>query len=327
MATGVGYKSYMQFVEETVYGTGVAAAFRYELISANVQPQMGTIPDPSLNNARSRRALYQGGLFYRGTILLRLNFDGLMKLFKIAHNNITTTVVEAAVSSDHICREGTLSPGSLTVELVEGDIPVGKAQRLLGLKILGYTVRGTAGLGADAMLQVELEVIAKDKVTNFTVTPALTPPGVNPVLFHHGLTIDNGTATAGIRVRSFEVSFATPLTDDRFYLGSKNIDEPLPNDFLRPTWRITEEFQDVNALAALQAATVGTPQLIFRGGALGANFYEFEMRSNKTLFTEHSTPVEGYGIILMTTAQEAYNDPTDAAALLVRFRNGTMTAQ
>jgi len=324
MAIGEGRKSYIQFGLESTWGTGVPATNRLEVISMDVGPDQGVILDPSLNNSVGRRGVFQGGIVYRGTFLVRLNYQGMLKLFKALFGvTWTPTLVEAATSWDHIIHDQLAQLGvhSLTIEMVEGDIATGLCQRLLGAVITSLTVRVVAGQGQDAMLQAEFEVLAKDKETGQTPTGALSAPAVLPALFHHALTIDDGVTTSGNNVRSVEVRYEAPHAADRFYLGSKNPAEFIRDDFVKATYKFSQDFQVVTPLTNLKAFTNASPQLVFRGGALGANFYEFEMKSEKAQVTRASTPVAGYGVISMETTIEAYHDGT-LGTFYTRFRNG-----
>jgi tail tube protein len=324
MAIGQGYKSYIQFGLESVWGTPVAATNRLEVISMDVNPDMGLIMDPSLNNSVGRRGLFQGGTVQRGTILIRANFQGLSRIFKSLLGVAgTSTLVETAVSWDNVFHDAMsqLTVQSLTIEMIEGDILTGKCQRLSGAIITACTIRGTAGQGQDAMLQLELTVVAKDKTVNITPTGALSAPAVNPVMTKHGLTIDNGVTTSGNIVRSFELAYRAPFADDRFYVGALNPAEFIRNDFVGTTWRFTEDLQTDSALSALTAFTAASPQLIFRGGALGANFYEFEVRSDAAQVARVAHVVAGYGVVRLELTVESYHHATNGT-LYVRFRNG-----
>lgn len=323
---GLGLKSFAQIGKETTYGTPVVATEKSELISSDIVPVVGVIDDPSLSDAVSRRGLFQGGLLYRGPLVLRLNYEGkffLKLLNALMGGTPTDTLVETAISWDHIFKESALLP-SYTIELGEGDIPTTKCSDLEGVKVTAATFRGTAGQGAEGMLTAEFEILAKNKQMN--QTPAtLTFPSAQPAIFHQALTVDDGTADVP-KIRSFEVSVRNNLAEDRFYLGNVNIDEPIRNDFLEVTWRITQEFQTMTQFNNAKAFTDESPQLVFRGAALGANFYEFEVKSGFAKVVEHSQPIQGYGVMLATTTLRAYNNGTgDNTAVYLRVRNGQST--
>lgn len=394
---GLGHKSYVQFgPKEGTYGSFQTPTKKLEVVSWNIAPQVGVIQDPSLYGAQSRRALYQGGLLYKGTFVVRLNYEGLEELFRAVFGTYSQAVVSGTVR-DHTFKEGA-TLNSYSFEVGVGDVPTGKVFRLLGAKLTSLTVRGTAGSGTDAMLQAEFSVVAKDMtsdaaptaaatvgpiascsttsgaftltrasgsfvtdgvVVGHTVSASSVPPGtvvlsvaaltltlsaaatatvsgslsasfltmqapsVLPVLYHQGVTIDDGTADTP-RIRSFEVTLESPHAEDRFYLGSVNIDEPLRSDFLTARWRLTQEFSTKTQFDAARAFTEGSPKLLFRHTTdIGSgNFREFELRSNRANLVEFSNPVEGYGVLISTATWEAfYDDATDLSALVARFRN------
>jgi len=321
---GLGSLGFLQIGKETTYGTPVAATDKTEIISAKTDPVVSTIDDPSLFNAASLRGIYQGPLLYSGTVGVRLNYVGkaLLKMLNGVMGGVTTTLVEAATSWDHVFKEAISLP-SYTLEVGEGDIPTGKVSDVEGTKFASMTIRGSAAAGTQGMLTGDFEITAKNKLTNQTGA-ALSFPTVSPMLFHHALTVDDGSADANIRVRSFEVALRNNLTgiERAYFSTSPTIDEPLRDSVLDVTWTITQEFQTMTHFTAAQAFTDTSPKLVFRGPALGANFFEFELRSNKAKVADYSAPVERYGIILATVTHRAYYDATDASALVVRVRNG-----
>lgn len=322
---GLGHKSYLQIgPKESTYGTYIAPTSKLELISWDVEPDIGIIQDPSLYSQQSRRAIYQGAYLARGTFKVRLNYEGLLELFRGLFGTYPTpTVVETGVR-DHFFKEGA-TLNSYSPEVIIGDVPTNKCFRLLGTKLISARIAGRAGQGVDAMLTAEFTVLAKDYISNQTPTGSLNFPALFPVLYHQGITMDDGTAdaAASVRIRSFEVSLDQPHTDDRFYLGSVTIDEPVRQDFLTARWRFEQEFTTLTQWDAARAFTVGSPQLVFQHPTtIGVSSKrEFELRSNKAQLVEMSAPVSDYGIVLSTATWEAFFDVTDSSALLARFRN------
>lgn len=323
---GLGNKSYLQLGVESAYATAVAAAAKMEIISANIDPVVGTIPDPSLYNAQSRRGLYQGGLFYRGSIVARGNYGGgatggLGRLIKAAMGTVTTT---GAGPFTHTYKEAA-TPPSLTLELIEGDVPANQCKRAIGTIVTDMTIRATAGQGEDAMLQFEFGIVAKSVTLGFTPTAALGLSTLSPMLYHQsGSVTDDGSGDtqANQRVRQIEMKLTNNYALDRFYFGSLNPDQPLRNDFLSAQWKFTSEFAATGAITRANAFTTTSPKLKVVSGA-----DSFEIRSNSAKITEYGNPVEGYGAILMNITHEAFNDPTDLSALVAVLINGNTGTQ
>ena len=263
---GLGHRSYLQIGKETTYGTAVAPTARFEIVSATIPPQVGIIQDASLNQAPARRAIYQGGLLYKGTFVVRVNYEGLEELFRAVFG--ATGYAGSVYSSplnQHTYKESSILP-SYTVELSIGDIPTGKVARYVGAKLTDLTIRATAGTGNDAMLMAEVTVLAKDAISDQNPGASLTAPAVMPVLFHQAVVADDGTADANsnIRMRGFELSLTQPHAEDRFYLTSVNPDEPVRSDFLQARWRLTQEYITKTQFDAARAFTTGSPRLLFR---------------------------------------------------------------
>ena len=326
MIPGLGHLAQLWIGIESSYGDGnVNPGNTLEIVSWNVQPTIGVIPDPSLYNKSSRRALYPGGFTVRGTFVVRLNYEGLLELFRGVFGAYSATLVGGeTLVRDHVFKEGSTLP-SYEIQISAGDIPTGKVFQLLGAKLINLTVRGTAGNGNDAMLLAEFTVLAKDMVSNFTGTGIGSFPNPLPVMFHECTTADDGTADASsnIRLRGIEVSLENPHTEDRYFFGSKNIDEPLRADFLTARFRLTQEFATKTQYDAARAFTNGSPQLIFkRAGTIGnASQREFELRANSANLVDYSAPIESYGIIISTATWEAFYNVGDASALVARMRS------
>lgn len=393
---GLGHKSYIQIgPKETSYGDYLAPTRKLEIINWNIAPVIGSMMDASLSGNPSRRAIYQGGLLYRGNFSVRLNYEGLEELLRGVFGSYTITAAGDDVQ-DHTFGEGS-TLNSYTFEVALGDVPTGKVFRLLGAKLTGLTIRGSAGSGSDGILTADFSVVAKDYLSNqtpvasttttvanctpssytltraagsFTTdgivagmaithpdvpagtvvvgTPATTTlkmsqaatgstqasasfktmqaPAIWPVLYTHAVTINDGTSdtAANVRVRSFEVTLEQPHSEDRFYLGSVNIDEPLRQDFLVARFKFTQEFTTKTQHDAARAFTVGAPTLLFRNTAenFGNNKYrEFLLQANKANLVEFSSPIEGYGVMISTATWEAYYDATLGSALVARVRN------
>lgn len=391
---GLGHKSFMQFRREDTYGTAptLGATNRLEIISQNIQPVVGVIRDPSLNNQPSRRALYKGGYLYRGTIVTRLNYVGMLPLIDAVMGTATYGVAGSASTGPvstiytHVFKEGSLV-NSYTIELGEGDIPTGKVQQLKGAKVTGVTIRFTAGNSEAAMLQAEWSILAQDKVSNVTPTAisvagctntgttltraagswyadhvrvgsvisgtgitagttvasitsatvlvasvtgtassaalTFTPtaPATAPVLCHQATIVDNGVATSGVALRNAEISIQSNLTEDRFYAGSANIDEPLRGDFLTSSMRLGMEFNAIAGFDAAKAFTTGSPELKFSDGA--GNPSTFTFRMSEASQTEYGNPVEGYGVIMQNMMWEGWRSSSnaDTSAMLIQVEN------
>jgi hypothetical protein len=328
----LGHLSYIQTgPKETTYGTFQAPTKKLEVVRWNLDPEIGVINDGSLYGGQSRRGLYQGGILHKGSFVTRANYEGLLELLRGALGTYSNSLVETGVR-DHVFLSDGAGSGKLnsySPEVIHGDIPAGKCFRALGLKHMGLTIRGTAGNGDDALVMIEWPTISKDYQSDQTPTGSLAFPALLPVRYHDtknaGGVVDDGTGdtAANVRVRSFEIAVAAPHHEDRFYLGSQNIDEPLRSDFLDVTWKLTQEFKTKTQFDAARNFTAGSPRLVFQDPTTigSTSKRELEIRSGSAQLVEWSAPIEAYGIILSTVTWRAFYDPTDTAALYVRLRN------
>lgn len=328
---GMGHKSELRIGKEATFGAGATPSAKYELITWDVQPVLGTIQDPSLSNAVSRRGLYQSGRLVRGTFTVRLNYDGYLEIFRAvmgATGYTATLVGSETLVRDHLFNESSTLP-SYELQAIVGQVPnATSALRILGAKFINLTITGTAGQGSEAMLQAEVTVLGRSIVGSFTATGTAAFPTPMPVIFHQssvGGSVDDGTgdAVGSVRVRSFTVSYEQPHTEDRFYLGSLNMDEPLRSDFVKCQWRLTQEFTTETQFAAAMAFTEGSPKLVFEHPTtIGSSAKrQFELRSNRANLVEWSAPIQGYGVIISTATWEAFYDAADTSSMVIRTRS------
>lgn len=408
---GLGHRSYIQIAKQSAYDTFVqptadARGVKLEIINWRVEPVIGVIRDPSLYNAVTRRAIYQGGRSVRGTFTVRCNYEGLEELYRSAMADYSQGLVGGSADQvrDHVFALGS-TLGMLSIECVWGDIPQGKCFRLTGCKMVGMTIRGTAGQGNDAMLTVEFTVLAKNMTSNHdftdpevavsTASPAtmaangvitrvggsftgdgfktgmvlsgdldqipdgatvITPgttsmtisqqgplgaldalegtapqfPGLYPVIFDKQViaNIKDGTTddpATLVRIRSFEVTIESPHTEDRFYLGALDMDEPFLTDFVTVRWRLTQEFITKSQFDNAMSLSVVSARLFFRHAfdmTGGPHYRELEMFSNNANIVEWSAPIEGFGAVLSTATIEGQHHVGDNSAFVLRTRNG-----
>jgi hypothetical protein len=316
MATpGRGHKAKLYFARETVWGSWTDAAvpvdvtpnpeYTLEIISSSINPELGMIEDPSLNDAVSRRNLYRGGQLARGSIVLRGNYEGLEELFYAATGTYSYDV------GVHTFTEGALPP-SLCLWIKAGGAQKSNADayfKYRGAVVTGLTLRATAGTGADAMLQAEFQFICRSAeiVGAPSLSSLVTAALPMPMLFHTA-TVSDSSGSAVVRTRSFEFKLENQMAEDRFYFGSENIDRPIRNNFLNTSMQLTQEFYDSNSF---------DNGIGFTDCAVSATFLEDKAVPSGTglvisipgaKLQSWSTPVEGYGILITTVNYIGYYD-------------------
>jgi len=325
MPVGIGSKSFIQYGVEATYGTPVASkGYRLELISANIDPVIGSIPSASLYSGQSRRSIVQGGLYYQGKIVMEGRYYGMGRLLRGLFGSVATA---GGPTYTHTYTESA-TPPSLTIELSEGDMPSTKVKQAVGCIVTDLTLDCTAGQSEAAQVRVEFGIVAK--TVNLNVTPTslsgtLVVPSTaqsNPWVFHQSTSTTNdgsGETQANQRTRSVKLTMSNPYALDRFFFGSLTPDQPIRSDFMTVQWEFTSDFIGTAALTAVPAWTTTSPSLQMTSGTDIVHF-----RSLEAKITNYGNPVEGYGPMLMNITHEAFRSGSngDSSALYCRITNG-----
>src|SRR5580765_1207449 len=137
MANALGHFSFAQVGDEATYGVAGPVTQRVEIISCGLELVNAPIMDKALYAARTRRGFFQGPRYYRGPIVMRGNYEGMLKFWKGALPTTSSTPVDTT-ARDHIMKEGVAGAPlpSLTFELQRGNVSPGLLERYLGLSVL-----------------------------------------------------------------------------------------------------------------------------------------------------------------------------------------------
>ena len=312
---GLGGGTLLCFGTETSYGTALAVpTHKVEIIKWNVTPSVTYIPDTSLYSGVARRGLFKGPTSIAGSFTTRGNFSGgaFTLLWQKAMGSGSS--VDTATNIHTMKEQQTLDSMTMYLNLA-GLTWV----QYVGVIITGVTLRVNASTGDDSLMTWEWSIIARSATAGVSAPTIPTNfPTLNAILFHQAVTVDDGPTATGAQVKNLEIAIANGLAQDRFYLGSTTVDRPVRNDFLKCTYKITEEFltgQTTEPLTAALAGSVVAPIFKFSDG--GGTPQTFEFKSNTGVITEVSQPVEGYGIVNSSHTIEAYNDGTSAIVLTI----------
>ena len=270
-----GHRTFMQIgAKETTYGTFLAPSgtykYRLDVLSWSLTPQIGIVRDKSYTGVASqvsRTAAYQGPIYYKGTITVKCQYEGLKEILRGVFGTYTSD--SSLTTLDEKFTEG-LTLNSYSVEIGWGDFPAGKVLRILGLKFIGMTIKGTASTGDDGMLTVDLQVVARDIDTNsgagYNATGSINYPAQFPVFFHQAVLVDDGTndLQTQLRVTNFEVTFEGAHVEDRLYLSSLLIDEPIRDDAVVGRFKLTQELNSQSPWQVSRLFSLGSPRLIFQ---------------------------------------------------------------
>lgn len=316
---GIGYKSYVQFGRETAGNWGAAAAATHRIPCTSIRPryQQGMIRSNVLNNRVARSDIYEGGeavrvelefeMCYTGRLLL---LDGLFGTATFGNTGGTTTPVGAPPYSHSWNPLEYLN--SYTLELIMGNIPAGKCETIVGAKVAEATFRCAAGLEPDdAVMKCRMTFVGKSVTTNSTPTGGLSATTPDPIMFHHNTTDDTGTAdaTGNVNLLDFDLTVRNALADQRYFMSSQNIDEPIRNGFCETRLRVRQEFATRTALDEYLARTKGTPTLTFSTGASAS----FSVNVLDAVMISHEHEASQSGVLDQTFEYEGTDDGSGTA--------------
>lgn len=291
---GIGAKSYMQFGRESVWGTAVAATKRLGILRHTIKSDMKQARDARLTGSRLPQDIYNVRERAVGQIELYMTYNDLLMLFDAVMGTATFGSNGGSTSGanpyTHTFTDGKEFFNSFTIELIEGNIPSTKCQRVLGAKIMGITIRGEA---AD-IVHVTLDVVGKQKQSNQTPTGALTANTQILVLTSHVNTpLDgSGDAAADIVIKNFELTVRNGMIGEREICGTAYIGEPIGNETPVATMKFRKEFRTRTAFDNYIAATAMNPSLPFISGV---SQFTFQMPTAKLVNYDHG--VDSMGIM------------------------------
>lgn len=292
---GVGAKSYMQFARETVWGTAVAATKRIGIVRHSIKPVMKQVRSNLLTGSYIKSNIFNVMESAEGQIETYMTYNDLLLFIDCCMGSAAFAANGGATTGTnpytHVFTDAREFHNSLTIELIEGDIPATKCQRVLGAKIVGLTIRGEA---AD-LVNVVFDVVGKQKQTNQTPTPALTANTPINILTAHGTTVADGSgdAAADQILASFEFMVRSGV-QKRERCGSAFIFEPIRDGDTVATMKFRREFRTRTAMDAYIAGTSQNPSVVF---ASSPSSLTFQMDASKIVNYDHG--VDGFGIMFV----------------------------
>lgn len=275
-----GHSSYLIIgLKEATFDTFLAPTNgnKIRFSDFSVAPNIGTLKQNVLHGQLSGLELIEGLSYWQGTFTTLMNYDGMLELFRAACGGYTNTSLGGGAARDHVFREATSATAIVTnlnsysIEVSWGNVPTGKVYRLTGAKILGFTIRATAGNGADGLVQVVFDLWARKLQINAgagydPTTTGVTEPTRRRVSFYHPWFFNEGAMGpyADSRIKSFEVTYQPPHETERAYMSSKFPDEPIRSEELVPTWRITQELSGPDHVSVREGFETTPIQLIMQ---------------------------------------------------------------
>ncbi len=327
---GLGYKGKVLIGREVTYDTAPAAADAgVEIVSANINPKLSTIEDPSLSAAQvSPRYIGQGGQSYEANFRFRCGFEGLLTILRMFFPTYSSAVSDTS-ARDHTFKEG-VNAYSYSLDFFWGDVPTGKVNRLTGCYGTALRISGQAGSGDGAMLMGECTVVGRTLTPNTTPMTGGALPTALGVIYHQlqrtagNFKDGSGNAVDAIQLRSFEFGVTHPYDTSRFLFGQVNAEQPVRNGFTAGTLMFDEEWTDVALLTASKANTpTGLKVLFQHPTVIGATTAkrELEIQANSPTAAEYGTELPGFGVITQRASFKLAYNTGDASFAVIRVRS------
>jgi hypothetical protein len=321
--TAVGCKSYLYAAIQAARGTPIRAGAifdRHEIIEMSVEPVIASITDPSLHSGISDRAIYSGGVSWKGSLKVRANYAGLgqSKLLGAVLGSYTgadpNSIVEAA---DSATSYWTLLYSRGLVE----NTPL--FEELSDVRFTGFTFSCEAGTGAGAMGTYEFEFIGGTFASGVAVPTAPLPdvPAAVPVLFHQAVIASwcNGITAAAtpivIRPKSVKISYKVPMDPNNFYMTTQSPDAPMRTGTNSCEWEFTEVLANITNITAAKTGAVNAQPLVVKFLTNTTQYVQFT--STAARITKYTGPINSYGSLIETIGWKSYYHATDGGCLKI----------
>jgi len=327
MPVAYGQVSFAQIGRETAGNYGVAAAATKKLGLKKYTPRhdIGVFVSETLGGSWTAADFRQGLKVFEFDLEFEASYtehlmliDALMGTATYGSNGGITTGAAPYVHT-FIEREFL---NSFTVQVVTGNIPAGKCYRYLGAKPVGFTFSGRGGPGMTGLCTFVWKFIAQTFQTNQTPT-TLSFGTPAPIYMDDIVTVDNGTADTGVKLREFSLEVDNGGAKDRFNaVGLAGVDEPIRDKQAITRLSMTCEYQALTLDSAAQALTAGSPQII-----LGLSTAIFNLELPVAYLPEDpAQAIEGPGIMLQKLVwQAAYDSATALTGLKLIVTNTQAT--
>ncbi len=320
MPTGTGIDAQIGYVVESAYGTAATVTRFLPLVSETLSKQIERVESPgSIAGAHVLRSNQwsQGNATVGGDVQHELYDSSIGMLLRAAFGTVTTT---GSGTYTHVFWP--TNPGvSLTAQVGRPTI-YGSVVPFTysGCKVASFEIAGAAGANWTA----GFTFVAQEETMGTALAAAAYTSGIRPWRFQDATLSIAGVTTP---IKSFKLSGDNSLADDRRFLGSTVIQEPLRQELGAFTGEIMPEWGNPSAQGTLnyhrffggtEAALIVTATA---GGTASATI-------TANVRYDGVTPnVSGRGIIDQTIPFKCIASGTlDSNALSVQIINGDSTA-
>jgi hypothetical protein len=253
---GLGFLSYGQAGFETAWATAVAAKIRQPIARNNPQADEPRVRPNTMDGSMAQNISIITGKRAVCDLEILLTYESILWFDWIMGNATfgTMQTPSGPVTGAYTWNWGDLGKylNSMTWESGMGDVPTGKAEKIIGMKCNKATLKTQAVDGIGSVLTLQANAVGKTFTDNFTPTGALAFGSPHFILHQHITTLTNPSGVlAAPRTNDFTLEIDNKLLDKRFLLeGNSRISEPIRRARPMVTMSFTEEFQTKLAMDA-----------------------------------------------------------------------------
>ncbi|MBT9144599.1 MAG: hypothetical protein DDT42_00441 [candidate division WS2 bacterium] len=322
ISPGLGFRTYLGFGEEAIWGTRVPASRYIELVAGGDglsfdQPELFSGSIYGIGH-RIDKDVAKGGRVVGGDIGFEMPYEGTEFLLKHALGAVTTTQIGTTPARTHVFTVADILPRGLSFE-VNRDIT---AFFVEGGKINTMAFE----IGLDGFLKTTANIAGEDFTRGVKTVETL--PTLPPFNFAQGVLRFGVRGTeAVVNVSAAAINLNNNLAIDRRHIGSNLIAEPVRAGKVEVTYSFDAEFESTALFDDFVAATRRSLLLTFTGppviGAPASN-YTLTLACNVGRLTKAVPLATDEGLILYTVAGRAYRDAVDRE-LRITMVNGVVS--
>lgn len=273
---GFGFQGYIQYKRENPWGTYIAPTKRVPFYSCNVKPMVDRAEPVFLDGTLANSPIITGAQWVEVDISLPLSYSNHDLIWDFIMGTATYGSDGGVISGGPTPYTKTWSAfqaflNSFAMEVVRGNIPTGKCERVTGLKVMTATLKCVASENAaDMIMKLDLKLVGKQDLNNQTPTVVSTQGQLLDWINFTHMTVMTDAAqvsTAAI-TRDWELQIDTKAKKRIFLEGSGFISEPQRAGKPSATLTVTREFQSKSALDAFINNSTGYVESKFQLSAL-----------------------------------------------------------
>ena len=307
---------------ETVFGTYVAPDLFFEFDSESMGRKPNYLSSTGLKAGLMAPPVGRHKPTTRsapGSVKMKVPNKGFGRWLDLLHGNVVTPEkIEATPAYKQLHKIGMSAPLGKSATMQIGKPAVGGTVQpfsYVGMKILEATLSCDVG----AELMADLSLNARDELTAEALATPSYPTGLTSFDFVGG-EVAVAADTLGL-VPSASVTIPLAQKTDRFGLNKSALAaEPLPNDYLRPTGKLSMEFFGLTQFNHFVNCDAAKVVLNFEGAVIaGANKERLKITMPFCHFVGDSPQVSGPDVVMVDFPFEAYGSGGSEAPVEIEY--------